>query len=93
LEQAVLESLHRLCQLAEESTNHDQVLECTQRILQLDRCNQEAYRTGMQAYIQSGRPEAAVRLFERCSRTLKTELEMEPSIELLSLYHRAKLSL
>lgn len=93
LEQAVLESLHRLCQLAEEAGNHDQVLECSTRILQLDRCNQEAYRLGMQAYIQSGRPEQAVRLFERCSRVLKSELEMEPSIELLSLYHRAKLSL
>jgi len=93
LEHAVLESLHRLCQLAEEAGNHDQVLECATRILQLDRCNQEAYRLGMQAYIQSGRPEQAVRLFERCSRVLKSELEMEPSIELLSLYHRAKLSL
>lgn len=93
LEQGVLESLHRLCQLAEEAGNFDQVLECSTRILQLDRCNQEAYRLGMQAYIQSGRPEQAVRLFERCSRTLKTELEMEPSIDLLSLYHRAKLSL
>lgn len=93
LEQAVLESLHRLCQLAEETQNYDQILECSTRILQLDRCNQEAYRLGMQAFIQSGRPEQAVRLFERGQRTLKTELEMEPSIELLSLYHRAKLSL
>jgi len=47
----------------------------------------------MQAYLSSGRPEQAVRLFERGARVLKTELEMEPSIELLSLYHRAKLSL
>ena len=93
LEQSVLESLSRLCQLAEEGQNHDQVLECSTRILQLDRCNQEAYRLGMQAFINSGRPEQAVRLFERCARILKTELEMEPSIELLSLYHRAKLSL
>jgi DNA-binding SARP family transcriptional activator len=93
LEQSVLESLHRLCQLAEESQNYDQVLECSTRILQLDRCNQEAYRLGMQGFIQSGRPEQAVRLFERGSRVLKAELEMEPSIELLSLYHRAKLSL
>lgn len=93
LEQSVLEALHRLCSLAEEADNHDQTLECATRILQLDRCNQEAYRSGMQAYLASGRPEQAVRLFERCSRTLKSELEMEPSIELLSLYHRAKLSL
>ncbi|MBN9418270.1 hypothetical protein ABS71_09775 [bacterium SCN 62-11] len=93
LEQSVLESLNRLCQLAEESQNHDQVLECSTRILQLDRCNQEAYRLGMQAYLASGRPEQAVRLFERGQRVLKTELEMEPSIELLSLYHRAKLSI
>lgn len=93
LEQSVLEALHRLCSLAEEAENHDQVLECATRILQLDRCNQEAYRSGMQAYLASNRPEQAVRLFERCTRTLKSELEMEPSIELLSLYHRAKLSL
>lgn len=93
LEQSVLEALNRLCQLAEEGQNHDQVLECSTRILQLDRCNQEAYRLGMQAYLNSGRPEQAVRLFERGSRVLKTELEMEPSIELLSLYHRAKLSI
>lgn len=93
LEQSVLEALNRMCQLAEETQNHDQVLECSTRILQLDRCNQEAYRLGMQAYLNSGRPEQAVRLFERGSRVLKSELEMEPSIELLSLYHRAKLSI
>lgn len=93
IEQSVSESLHRLCQLAEEAGNHEQVLECSTRILQLDRCNQEAYRQGMQAYLASGRPEQAVRLYEKAVRLLKTELEMEPSIDLMSLYHRAKLSL
>ena len=47
----------------------------------------------MQAYLASGRPEQAVRLYEKAVRLLKTELEMEPSIDLMSLYHRAKLSL
>ena len=84
-----------LMQLAEHSQAPapDQALEYAQRIIHMDPLQQRAYQQAMQAFLKLGQPENAVRCFQRCKGLLDRELKVEPSIELLTLYHRAKLAL
>jgi len=87
---AVLLELARSCleeRLAAEAAEH------AGRILEIDPCHQQAHLLLMRGYLAAGRAEEAVRQFERAQRLLKTELEMEPSLELLELHQRALLSL
>lgn len=87
---AVLLELARSCfeeKLAAEAAEH------LGRILEIDPCHQQAHLMLMQGYLANGRPEEAVRQFERAQRVLKTELDMEPSLEMLETHQRALLSL
>ena len=70
-----------------------EALEHSQHLLQLDPCSQEAYEAALSAQLALNRPQAAVRLFERCRRTLAEELGLEPGLRLMELYQRARLSL
>lgn len=70
-----------------------EALESARRLLEVDPLSQEGWLMVMQAQMALGRPEEAVRGFESCRRMLQKELEMEPSLELLQVYHRARLSL
>ena len=47
----------------------------------------------MRALLGLGQPEKAVRDFERFAQTLRRELEVEPTLELLECYQRARLAL
>lgn len=82
-----------LGELLRRAGNPQERLEHAQRLLQLDPCSQEAYEGAMEAHLNLGRPQAAVRLYERCQRVLAEELGMEPSIRLVELCQRARLSL
>ncbi len=87
---AALLDLARSClaeRLAAEATEH------AGRILEIDPCHQQAHLVLMQGHLLAGRPEEAVRQFERAQRILHTELEMEPSLELLEAHQRALLSI
>ena len=68
-------------------------LELALRLLDTDPCHLEACQYAMQASSMLGRHAEAVRLFERLSRKLHSELGAEPPLPLVELYHRAKLEL
>ena len=61
--------------------------------MELDPSALEGYQAALEAYIALGRPQEAVRLFETCNKVLTREYGLEPSIKMLELYHRARLSL
>ena len=94
---AVEERLQRAYQAVAEaalgSQAYEDALEFARRSLQLDPCSQACHLTSIHALLGLGRPENAVRQFESCQKTLARELGMEPSIELLEAYQRARLSL
>ena len=92
-EHQVMGSLSALIEGAQLADRHLEVLEHSQRLLELDPCRQEAALAAMQALIALGRPEEAVRRYEACNKALKRELDMEAGIPLLEAFHRAKLSL
>ncbi len=70
-----------------------EALECALRLLDLDPYSQEACRAIMLAHTALGRPQEAIRQFEVHCRSLRQEMAMEPSLELVELYHRARLGL
>jgi len=59
-----------------------------QRLLQLSPWNEEAYRRAMRLLAWTGKRGAALRLFEKCKRTLWDELGVQPDKNTLSLYQQ-----
>lgn len=57
----------------------DESLAWCEKILLRDRCWEHAYRLMMHAYARHGDRAQARRVFERCVRALREELEVEPS--------------
>ena len=70
-----------------------EALECALRWKELDPLSQEACRGVMQSLLALGRPQEVIRHYEGHCRTLRRELEMEPSLELMELAQRARLGL
>jgi len=93
LEQAVLAGGHRLAQIALDAGRLAEALEHAHRALEVDPCHQESHLIAMQAHIAEGRPEEAVRQFDRCEKALRRELGMDPMMRLVETYHRARLNL
>lgn len=87
-----MEALLEYVRLASGRNSHSEALEVSQRLLELDNCNQDGYRYSMISLSALGRPEEAIRTYERCVPILRRELGLEPSIALLEQYHKAKLS-
>lgn len=92
-ERLLLEVLQRLIGRLRDLQRWKEVVYYAGRMLELDPCSQDGHLTLMTAYLQLKRPEAAVKHFEQCKKTLKAELNLEPSIAILECHQRALLSL
>ncbi len=65
------------------------VATCT-KLVAVDACDEEAYRRMMRCYSRQGQVNLALREYDRCIRSLKFDLEIEPSAETQDLYRRIK---
>lgn len=92
-EQTLVESLLQLSEICFRQDQLWEVLEHSQRLLELDPCCQNACLIAMRSYLALGRAEEAVRLFERIKRCLHEELAIEPVTALLEMRERARISL
>lgn len=92
LEMTGIKALTRVGTHSLETRRFEQALECGLRLVELNPCEEEGYKFAMQAYIDLGRHSQAVRLFQQCEKTLASELEMEPTIDLIKLHQVALLS-
>lgn len=93
-EQVVRAHLH----LAEEALRQkgersQEALEDALRALELQPCCQDAYRLAMEAQLALAQPVEVIRLYEKCQKVMARELQVEPGIPLLEMYHRARLLL
>lgn len=82
----LLECCHQLQRFREVETLAHQVLA-------QDRCHQTAHQYLMEAHVASGRPEEAVRQYERAEIALRNEFGLEPSIELFKSLQKAKMAM
>jgi DNA-binding SARP family transcriptional activator len=59
-----------------------------QRILAIERTEEQAHRDLMLVYAQEGRRSEALRQYEQCTKVLSAELGIEPEPETTELYRR-----
>ena len=82
-----------LSQFYQERHQSAESLEYAQRLLKIDATNQQACQLALQAHIQLGETERAVRLYRSFCAKLQREFDALPSTSLIRLYHQAKLGL
>lgn len=82
-----LRTSDQLACLFAENEDWQAVLDTCQRILARDKCWEEAYRLMILAYHKQGNQPSALRAYQKCVETLKTELDIQPSQETVSLFN------
>ncbi|WP_306206430.1 bacterial transcriptional activator domain-containing protein [Actinoplanes sp. RD1] len=85
-----LELLGRTTQLAFDTGRYAEALAAGGRLLALDFCREDVHRLLMRAQARLGRPQDAIRQFERCVGQLRRELGMAPAAETIDLYQRIR---
>ena len=80
------QALEKLVALHEQNQDFEQALPHAQRWLALDRLNESAYQAVMRQLSGMGKRSEAIRLYQTCAQTLKTELGVEPQAETEQLY-------
>ncbi|MFN8613504.1 MAG: BTAD domain-containing putative transcriptional regulator, partial [Vulcanimicrobiota bacterium] len=82
-------ALH-LCKAALDRKAWDESIEWARRSLEWEPADLDAHQALLRAYLGQRQPEAVIRGFEAAAQRLKRDYEMEPSTEMLELYHRAR---
>lgn len=88
LRQAYLDAQHHLAQIAWSQKRIDESLSHWKHILTVDSCFEEAHYGLIRCYLDQGKRGSALRQYQRCAETLKSELGVEPGPALQSLYQR-----
>lgn len=91
-----LEAAQLLLALSEHARGEGQLetaLEFAGRLIEVEPCHTEGHLVVMQAMSGLGRHDQLIRHYEAMERRLRQEMDLEPTIPMLELYHRAKLSL
>ena len=92
LQQKVINTLLQTSRYHLEKNNEKPCLTAAEKILSLDPLQEEAMEIVVESYLNQARPDEAVHRYEKFESTLRKE-GLEPSVELLKLYHRARLGL
>lgn len=82
-------SLH-LCKTALERQGWEEAADWAQRSLQWEPADLDTHQALLRAYLGLRQPEAVIRSFEAAAHRLRRDYELEPSTEMLELYHRAR---
>ncbi|MEW6281686.1 MAG: response regulator [Candidatus Eremiobacterota bacterium] len=93
LERVMLETLAGVTTATLTQGQPEIAREVALRLLEMDPLHQEAHRVVVEALVAMGRPEEALKHFQGCTRLLKRELGLEPSIELIRAQQLAQIKL
>jgi DNA-binding SARP family transcriptional activator len=80
--------LGKLADHAIDTTDYESGIIYCQKILAKDRCREDAYRRLMRCYCRLGQRNRALRWYEICRQTIRTELDTDPDHETTHLYHQ-----
>ncbi len=81
LQTRFLKSMKKMASHYAAAGEWEKAAECYLRGLESDNLNEEFYRSLMVCYVNSGRKADALRLFDRCRKTLEASLGIGPSLE------------
>jgi TolB-like protein/Tfp pilus assembly protein PilF len=84
----VIAAFGRLLDAQVETGAIDRAIAVGERLLALDPSSEATYRALMRAHLVQGGRGAAIRLYERCKKYLRTQLEAEPAPETEALYRK-----
>ena len=92
LKQELCSCLERLTVLYAQEKDTRAAVQSTRRLIEIDMLNEEAHRTLMRLYSQSGQTEAALQQYRICEQALDRELGIEPDEKTFALYERIRQS-
>jgi DNA-binding SARP family transcriptional activator len=70
--------------------NHHDAINVCKKILEKDNCREDIYRRLMECFYSSGHRAKAIKIFRKCTKALKAELEVEPTAATIQLYRKIK---
>ena len=70
--------------------DYTEAIHLCEKILAKDNCREDIYRRLMECYYLSGQRDRAIKIFRKCTKALKAELEVEPTAATIQLYRRIK---
>ncbi|MGQ9549236.1 MAG: AfsR/SARP family transcriptional regulator [Roseiflexus sp.] len=79
---AYLEALHQLARVYQERGDYSTAIMLSQRALAVDSCDEDAHRMLIGCYASQGLRHLAVRQYQICVATLKSQFGLSPSDEL-----------
>jgi predicted ATPase/DNA-binding SARP family transcriptional activator len=88
LRRAAIKACFQISQAYRSAANYETAATFLQRILAIDRTEEQAHRELMLVYALAGRRADALRQYEQCRRILSSELDVEPEPETNELYKR-----
>jgi predicted ATPase/DNA-binding SARP family transcriptional activator len=87
LSRAAIKALLQVAEVRREAGAYEPAIAALQRILSLDRTDEQAHRELMRMYALAGRRHDALRQYEHCSKVLQSKLNVEPEPETTELYN------
>jgi DNA-binding SARP family transcriptional activator len=86
LQEAYLEMLALLSRHYLDNEDFTACIDCSQKILNIESCQEAAHRHLMQAYYRLGQAYLAIRQYHECVTALQTELDVPPEDRTTKLY-------
>jgi two-component SAPR family response regulator len=90
LKEIYLVILDKISENFMQNGNHREAISICKKILEKDNCREDIYRRLMECFYGSGHRDRAIKIFRKCTKSLKTELEVEPTAATIQLYRRIK---
>lgn len=88
LRQVYLSLMDQLSEAHLQREEFAETIAFCQKMLSQDNCHEAAHRRLMQCYLRQGQWHAAIRQYQACVQTLKTELDVPPSPATQRLYEQ-----
>ena len=88
LKRLYLDALMKLAELYEETSQTAKAINCLNRVIIMDPLEEEACKSLMIVYADSGMTQAALSIYERLVRRLDHELGVEPDRETREIYKK-----
>jgi two-component SAPR family response regulator len=93
LHQETTSLLYVVASQAESDSNFEVALEFAEKLTEIEPCSEAGLLLVMRSLLELGRPEQIVSRFEAAERDFRIHLDAEPTIPMVELFYRAKLSL
>jgi DNA-binding SARP family transcriptional activator/CheY-like chemotaxis protein len=90
LKEIFLVALEKISECRLQAGSLEETISICKTILERDNCREEIYRRLMCCYQKAGRRDKALFVYRQCIRSLKGELDVEPSAATVELYRKIK---